>query len=128
MLNQVVLVGRLTDDVELTTMESGKKVSSLVLAVQRTYKNAEGVYEADFIRCILWEGIAQSTCDYCLKGDTIGIRGRIATRSEEVTFNCANEEHKKKLTTNQIIVERVTFISTSKANAQASMLKSNEEL
>ena len=45
MLNQVVLVGRLTDDVQVTTMENGKKVSSLVLAVQRTFKNPEGVYE-----------------------------------------------------------------------------------
>ena len=53
MLNQVVLVGRLTDDVQVTTMENGKKVSSLVLAVQRSYKNQDGIYEADFIRCTL---------------------------------------------------------------------------
>ena len=44
MLNQVVLVGRLTDDIEVATKENGKKVTSLILAVQRTFKNSEGIY------------------------------------------------------------------------------------
>ena len=127
-MNIVVLIGTIVEDPTLKEFDSGTKGTFITLRVMKPFKSADGNYEADFIRCILWEGIAQSTCDYCLKGDTIGIRGRIATRSEEVTFNCVNEEHKKKFTTNQIIVERVTFISTSKANAQASMLKTNEGL
>ena len=49
MLNQVVLVGRLTDNPELVTAENGKKLTTITLAVQRTYKNSEGIYEADFI-------------------------------------------------------------------------------
>ena len=97
MLNQVVLVGRLTDDVELTTMESGKKVSSLVLAVQRTYKNAEGVYEADFIRCTLWNAVASSTSEYCHKGDIVGIKGRLQVNTYEdkdgTTVGCYLDRH-----------------------------------
>ena len=50
MLNQVVLVGRLTDDVEVVKTENGKSYSTITLAVQRSFKNSEGVYEADFIR------------------------------------------------------------------------------
>lgn len=126
-MNIVVLIGTIVEDPTLKEFDNGTKGTFITLRVMKPFKSADGNYEADFIRCILWEGIAQSTCNYCLKGDTIGIRGRIATRSEEVTFNCVNEEHKKKLTTNQIIVERVTFISTSKANAQSTMLKPSEE-
>lgn len=72
MLNQVVLVGRLTDDLEVTETENGKKVASLILAVQRSYKNSDGIYEADFIKCTLWNAVASSTSEYCKKGDIIG--------------------------------------------------------
>ena len=73
MLNQVVLVGRLTKDPEVRELEDGKKVSSITLAVQRTYKNEEGVYEADFINIDLWNGKAQKTSEYCKKGVIIGV-------------------------------------------------------
>ena len=105
MLNQVVLVGRLTDDVELTTMESGKKVSSLVLAVQRTYKNAEGIYEPDFIRCTLWNAVASSTSEYCHKGDIVGIKGRLQVNTYE------DKDGTKKYST-EVIAEKVTFLSS----------------
>ena len=75
MLNQVVLVGRLTEDPTLINTVNGKKVSSITLAVQRTFKNQDGIYEADFIRCILWNAIAASTTEYCHKGDIVGVKG-----------------------------------------------------
>ena len=50
MLNQVVLVGRLVNDIELNTKENGKTVSSVLLAVGRSFKNVDGIYESDFIR------------------------------------------------------------------------------
>ena len=104
MLNQVVLVGRLTQDPELNENSNGKKVSSITLAVQRTYKNADGLYEADFIRCILWDAVATSTKDYCHKGDIVGIKGRIQTGSYE------DKDGTKKYTTD-VIAEKVTFLS-----------------
>lgn len=73
MLNQVVLVGRLTDDIEVATKENGKRVTSLILAVQRTFKNSDGIYETDFIKCTLWNAVAASTSEYCHKGDIVGI-------------------------------------------------------
>ena len=82
-LNQVVLVGRLTEDPTLVNTVNGKKVSSITLAVQRTFKNQDGIYEADFIRCILWNAIAASTTEYCKKGDIVGVKGRIQTSNYE---------------------------------------------
>lgn len=107
MLNQVVLVGRLTDDPELVTSESGKKVSSITLAVQRTYKNSDGIYEADFIRCVLWNAIATSTTEYCHKGDIVGVKGYIKTSSYE------DKEGIKRYVTD-VIAEKVTFLSNKK--------------
>ena len=108
MINQVVLVGRLTDDIEVISKENGKKVSSLVLAVQRTYKNTEGIYEADFIRCTLWNAVAASTSEYCHKGDIVGIKGRIQVNSYE------DKDGTKKYST-EVIAEKVTFLSSKKS-------------
>ena len=63
--------------------ENGKKYTNATIAVQRSYKNAEGVYETDFIRCTLWNAVASSTSEYCHKGDIVGIKGRIQVNSYE---------------------------------------------
>lgn len=115
MLNQVVLVGRLTDDLEVTETEKGKKVTTLVLAVQRTFKNSDGIYEADFIRCILWNAVAASTSEYCKKGDIVGIKGRLQVSSYE------DKDGNKKYTTD-VIAEKVTFLS-SKSSSEEKELK-----
>ena len=106
MLNQVVLVGRLTEDPTLINTVNGKKVSSITLAVQRTFKNQEGIYEADFIRCILWNAIAASTTEYCHKGDIVGVKGRVQSRLVEL-------EDKTKKYYMDVIAERVTFLSSN---------------
>ena len=107
MLNQVVLVGRLTSDVEVTTTEDGRKVSNLTLAVQRTFKNSDGIYEADFIKCTLWNAVAASTSEYCHKGDIVGIKGRLQVTNYE-------DKDGNKKTSTEVIAEKVTFLSSKK--------------
>lgn len=109
MLNQVVLVGRLAKEVELKELESGKKVANITLACPRPFKNEDGIYDTDFVDCILWDAVAQNTAEYCKKGDIIGIKGRIQTRNimdEDGTKNKVQE----------IIAEKVTFLSSKKAD------------
>lgn len=108
MLNQVVLVGRLTDDLQVTETEKGKKVTTMILAVQRTFKNTDGIYEADFIKCVLWNAVAASTSEYCKKGDIVGIKGRLQVSSYE------DKDGNKKYTTD-VIAEKVTFLSSKSA-------------
>lgn len=105
MLNQVVLVGRLVTDPELKQLDSGKKVTSVSLAVPRSFKNMDGIYDTDFIECILWEHIAQNTTEYCHKGDMIGVKGRIQSRTY------INKENKK-TTRLEVIAEKVTFLTS----------------
>ena len=106
-MNNVILVGRLTQNPEIIEIENNKKVTSVILAVNRNFKNSEGIYETDFIRCILWNNIAASTTEYCRVGDVIGIKGRLQSSKYE-------DENKKIHYITDVIAERVTFLSTNK--------------
>lgn len=99
MLNQVVMVGRLVSKPIVEENENGRKVSEITLAVNRSFKNAEGIYETDFIKCTLWNGIAENTAEYCNKGDLVGVKGRLQCLS-------GNEL--------QVIAEKVTFLANNK--------------
>lgn len=74
MLNQAVIVGRIIKEPELKKTENGTKVSNITLAVPRCFKNSEGQYDTDYISCVLWKGVAESTVEYCKKGDLVGIK------------------------------------------------------
>ena len=102
MLNQIVLVGRLVQDPEIKELENDKKVCNITLAVTRSYKNADGIYEIDFIPVTLWQGIAENTKEYCKKGDLVGVRGRLQTREDKV----------------EVVAEKVTFLSSRKENEE----------
>lgn len=107
MLNQVILVGRLTKDLEVKELDDDKKVCNLTLAIPRSFKNAEGVYETDFIDCSLWGNVAENTAEYCKKGDIVGIKGRLQSNSFE------REDGNKEYRT-QVMAEKVTFLSSNK--------------
>lgn len=104
MLNQTVIVGRLVSDPEVKETDSGNKVSHVTVAVPRSFKNVNGEYDTDFISCVLWKGVAESTAEYCKKGDLVGVRGRLQTREYET------EEQKKKVV--EVVAEKITFLSS----------------
>lgn len=83
MINNVVLVGRLTRDPELRYTPSNVAVATFSLAVNRNFKNQAGDREADFISCIMWRQQAENFANWCKKGNLVGITGRIQTRSYE---------------------------------------------
>ena len=90
-MNQVILVGRIVND---PTIEENEKCI-LTIAVTRSFKNADGVYETDLIPCLIWNGIVSNVCDYCHKGDVVGIKGRLQTKDNIL----------------EVIAEKVTFLS-----------------
>lgn len=83
MLNSVCLVGRLTRDPELKYTTSNIAVATFSLAVNRTFKDANGERETDFINCVIWRQQAENLANWAKKGALIGITGRIQTRSYE---------------------------------------------
>lgn len=84
MINSVVLVGRLTKDIELRRTQSGLSVASFTVACDRRLyaeqKNS-GTQSAEFINCVAWRGSADFLGNYAHKGDTVGVEGRLQTRS-----------------------------------------------
>ena len=52
MINNVVLVGRLTRDPELRFTSNGSAVATFNLAVNRNFTNQSGEREADFVNCV----------------------------------------------------------------------------
>ena len=110
MLNQVVIAGRLTGDPVIEESE-GTKMAYVTVAVPRSYKNVDGTYDTDFIRCTLWGGIAENTCEYCKKGDIVGVKGRIQTSSYET------EDGNKKYTM-EVVAEKISFLSSKKVGEE----------
>ncbi|HFI0468777.1 TPA: single-stranded DNA-binding protein [Streptococcus suis] len=81
MINNVVLIGRLTRDVELRYTPSNVASATFTLAVNRNFKNAAGDREADFVNCVMWRQQAENLANWTKKGHLIAITGRIQTRS-----------------------------------------------
>lgn len=100
MLNQVVLVGRISNEPTICESDKGEKQCIVTLAVSRPLKNEEGIYENDFIDVTLLNGIAENTVKYCKKGDIVGAKGRIQWNEGEAL---------------KIVAEKVTFLTSKKS-------------
>lgn len=81
LINNVVLVGRLTKDPDLRYTSSGTAVATFTLAVNRNFTSQNGNREADFINCVIWRKSAETLANYARKGTLLGVTGRIQTRS-----------------------------------------------
>ena len=77
-MNKAILVGNLARDVEVSN-----NVANFTIAVNRTFKNKDGEYDADFIRCVAFQKRAEILRDYTKKGSKIAVEGWIKTRSYE---------------------------------------------
>ena len=103
MLNQFVLVGRLSQEI---IVENDKAI--ITLKVPRTFKNEDGEYENDFIQVIVSGNIATNTQEYCKVGDILGAKGRI----QSTTTNMPDGTISTKM---ELFGEKITFLS-SKSN------------
>ncbi len=98
MLNQVILVGRLTCD---PISEPNRPCREINLAIPRSYKNSEGVYETDFVDCQLGNNaISESCSEYCRKGDIVGVKGRLESKENRIV----------------VVAEKLTFLSSNHNN------------
>ncbi|RIP34778.1 single-stranded DNA-binding protein [Staphylococcus gallinarum] len=109
MINRVVLVGRLTKDPEYRTTPSGVSVATFTLAVNRTFTNAQGEREADFINCVVFRKQAENVNNYLSKGSLAGVDGRIQSRSYE------NQEGRRIFVT-EVVCDSVQFLEPKGQN------------
>lgn len=80
MINNVVLMGRLTAAPELKATNNGTSVTAFTIAVERRYQQQNGEKLTDFINCVSWRNTAEFICKYFTKGDMIAVTGEIQTR------------------------------------------------
>jgi single-strand DNA-binding protein len=97
MLNQVIIVGRLRKVIDL-----GENNGAIItIENSRPFKNADGIYESDFIDVRIFDGIKNSLIEYAKENDLIGVRGRVQVK--EVDGNKIIE----------IEVDKITFLSNN---------------
>ena len=113
MINRVVLVGRLTKDPDLRYTPSGAAVARFTLAVSRTFSNAQGERETDFINCTVWRKQAENTANFLKKGSLAGVEGRIQTGSYE-------GQDGKRVYTTEVVADSVQFLEPKNANTDRS--------
>lgn len=110
MLNQVILIGRLTHDPELRyTAGSGIPVTTFSLAVNRPFTNQQGEREADFIKIVTWRKQAENCANYLKKGSMAAVTGRLQIRSYE-----DNEGIKRKVA--EVVADNVTFLDRGRGS------------
>ena len=105
MINNVVLVGRLTKDMDLRYTGNGTAVATFTIAVPRTFKNEQGERETDFINCVIWRKAAENMANFTHKGSLVGVEGRIQTRNYE------NAEGRRIYVT-EILVENFSLLES----------------
>lgn len=106
MNNQFIFIGRICRNLVLKEVGSSK-VLDITLAINRMFKNADGEYETDFIKCKAFGQVAENISEFCKVGDLISATGRVQTGSY------TNQEDKKVYTTD-FIINKVQYLAAGK--------------
>ncbi|KXB61138.1 single-strand binding family protein [Gemella haemolysans] len=107
MINNVVLAGRLVRNIELRQTSTGKEMTYFTLAVNRNFKNEQGVQAADFIGCVAFGKTAENMARFLSKGSLIAVEGRISTR------NFQGNDGKTVYVT-EVVASSITFLESKK--------------
>ena len=110
-MNQVGLVGRLTKDPILRQLNENRSTVSFVIAINRNFRNNQGVVDADYLLCVAWGRLAERIAKYCGKGSLIGVKGRLQSKTY------TNKDNIKVYTT-EVVVEDVRFFALKQREEQ----------
>jgi len=112
MINNVVLTGRITRNLELKQTSNNNSSLNITLAVERTFKDQNGQKQTDFISCKAFGKRAETIAQYCQKGDLIGITGSIQTSSYQ-------KQDGSTVYTTDVMVDGLSFFPKPKQDNQA---------
>lgn len=119
MINNVILLGRLTATPEMRTTQSGLTQTRFTLAVNRPYTNEQGERKADFINCVAWKKLAENIAKYCTKGMQVAVEGRLQIRDYD-----ASDGTKRYVT--EVIVENAQFLNGPNAGNKEEDIVKND--
>ena len=112
MLNQVVLIGRLTRDPTLNYTGQGRPVANFPLAIERNFKNRDGERDVDFIDVVAWNKQAELVAKHLGKGRLVGVTGRLQIRK--------NTKGDRTYINPEVVANEVRFLDWPKSNSQNS--------
>ncbi len=106
MNNLVYLIGNLIEEPNIEIIKEEKSKLILNIKVRRQYPNEDGTYENDIFRCVTWNGVAKHTSERCHKGDLVGIKGRLQTRT------CVDSDEIHNLA--EVVADRVSLLASKR--------------
>lgn len=106
--NKVILMGNLTRDPETRTTPNGQSVTSFSLAVNRSWKGADGQTQeaVSYIDCVAWGKPGEIIAQYVSKGRALLVSGRLDQRSWE------DKESGGKRSKVEVVVEDFNFVDS----------------
>lgn len=111
MINRVVLVGRITKDLDLRYSPAGVAILNFNIAVNRMFTNQQGEREADFPNIVCFKKQAENVANFCKKGSLVGIDGRIQTRTYE--------GQNGKVYVTEVVADSIQFLEPKSSNNQS---------
>lgn len=109
-MKRATLIGNLVRDPELKTTTNGISTCSFTIAINRRFKNAQGVQEADFITIVTWRQLAELCAKYLAKGRKVGVVGSIQTR------NYTAQDGTKRYVT-EVLADEIEFLTPRSSDA-----------
>lgn len=120
MINSVVLVGRLTKDIDLRKTSNNISTCTFTLACDKKFKpTQEGVPTADFISCVAWRQSADFLANYASKGSVVAVEGSIQTRNYD-------GQDGRKVYVTEVLCDRVRLIGGNRNATNASQPSTNQ--
>ncbi len=105
-MNKVYLIGNLTRDPEMRATSTGVSVCNFSIAVNRRFRNQNGVQETDFFNIVAWRQLGELCGKYLSKGRKVAIAGSIQTRTYEAQDGTKRNAF-------DIVADDVEFLSPS---------------
>ena len=118
-MNRVELVGRLTAKPELRYTGSNLPYARFSVAINRTFNNAQGERETDYINIIVWIKQAENVCNFLDKGSLVSIEGRLQTG------NYTDKDGNKRYTMD-VVADSVQFLESRAQSQSRGQSNSNE--
>lgn len=119
MLNNVIIMGRLTRDPELRRTQGGTAVTSFTMAVDRDFKSQSGEKETDFIDVVAWRNTGEFAAKYLAKGRMAAVEGRIQVRD----WQDKDGNRRKSV---EVVADNVYFADSKRDSKPQETTSSNE--
>ena len=121
MLNEIILMGRLTRDPELRYTASNTPVASFSLAVDRDFAPKGEEKQTDFIDCVAWRQTGEFASKYFQKGSMAAVKGRLQIRDWQ-------DKEGNKRRSAEVVVDNIYFCGKKESSSGGEQVKSESEI